>query len=330
MLQGVNSSPPRTETILNSGSTISSAIWKESVGFNRDFSWQVPSDISLWNKFILYYRSFHFQPNKPQKPESFDHQTASYPCLSHLWKERLSWTLQLKPRSKTTFPPSKSPGRTIPFQVGKWGGGSGVTTVGGFTPIVQDYAPQDGKSVPQIFGYKKLPTKQMWSHHRLAPFDFLSKKPPFEFFAQKHPKYSAANDHISPFKMYFWIDDFTFFPRWAIHLLPGDVLLPSLCFGDTLHQWLWRTKSLLKLRHLFPSFLGSELWTVESLVSEEKTGSNKTIYQFTSQGAHEIRCKNQNCPMNFTFIIHIPLQKVSSSGSSHEIKGDVLLNPKFS
>ncbi len=31
-----------------------------------------------------------------------------------------------------------------------------------------------------------------------------------------------------------------------------DVLLPSLCFSDQFHQWLWRTKSLLKLHHLFP------------------------------------------------------------------------------
>ena len=289
---GVNSSeaPPRTETILKlRESYLHPPFFKRISWVQKEFSWwQVPSDKSLMKQIL----------------ESFDHQTESYSCLSHLWKEKLSWTLQLKPRSKTIFPRSKSPDRTIPFQVGKWESGSGVTTVSGFTPIVKNYAPQNGKSFPKNFGYQKMtPQKKCEATTVWFLSTFLPKNLRLRFLPSL-PKASEIfcweRSHIPFFIRYFWVDDFPV-PQvgyqnlltWRVNnFLFGDVLLPSLCFRDTFHQWLWRTKNLLKLRHLFPSLLG-EWCNVESLVSEERTGSNKTSYQFTSQDAYEIRCKTK-------------------------------------
>lgn len=160
--------PPRTETILKLREYYLHPPFFKRIGWGQTgFSWwQVPSDKSLMKQIL----------------ESFDHQTASYSCLSHLWKERLSWILQLKPRSKTTFPRSKSPDRTIPFQVGFFWRFRGYHSWW-CHPDCKKLCSKWKNSFPNFFGYQKMTPQKMWSHHRLVPFDLLVKKPPFAFFA---------------------------------------------------------------------------------------------------------------------------------------------------
>ena len=148
--------------------------------------------------------------------ESFDHQTASYSCLSHLWKERLSWILQLKPRSKTTFPRSKSPDRTIPFQVGFFWRFRGYHSW--WCHHCKKTMLKMEKQFPEFFWVSKNDPQKMWSHHRLVPFDLLVKNLRLRFLPSL-PKASKIfcweRSHI-PFFIRYFESMISLFPRWHI------------------------------------------------------------------------------------------------------------------
>ena len=169
--------------------------------------------------------------------------------------------------------------------MGKWESGSGVTTVSGFTPIAKNYAPQNGKSVPKNFGYQKMTPQKMWSHHRLVPFDLLVKKPPFAFSAL--PSKSIRNTLLGTNSLTYPLSyqvllsrQISLFPVWHIHLLTWRVtsFLGMFCFlvsASAIHStndcggpkisWNFATSFL----RCWASY-----GNVESLVSEERTGSN--------------------------------------------------------